>query len=81
MPSGPGVGCACVLNRPQSEKLIDILDAECVDEGLIEVKNAECMQVGDVDSMSILDQNVQGGDEENEDEDVEVEGQNDEPQK
>ena len=42
------------------EGMIDIVDVECVDGWVIHIENVECMQVGDVDCMRILDQDVNG---------------------
>ena len=56
------------------EGAIDILDVECVDGWLIHIENVECMQVGDVECMHILDQDLKGEDDAREDEEYEVEG-------
>ena len=40
--------------------MIDIGDAECVDEWLIHIEDVECLQVGDVECLHILDQDVKG---------------------
>ena len=53
------------------EGVIDIVDVECVDGWLIYIEDVECMQVGDVDCVRILGQDVKG---EGEDEEYELEG-------
>ena len=42
------------------EDVIEIGDGECVDEWLIHIEDVKCVQVGDVDCMRILDQDVKG---------------------
>ena len=40
--------------------MIDIGDVECVDGWLIHIEDVECVQVGGVECMDILDQDVKG---------------------